>query len=208
MRERAAWRRGSHAQRIRDQRSDLAGFLRDILQPPAVLLPPQSVARRQVVVALTQPSGPVDELSSELSAPLDIIAGKLTDALQRRCFMTASPRISTAPIVADRRLLADISPLRESPDYRRLWLGSMLSSAGGQITTFAVALQVFRISHSSAAVGGVGLAFAIPAIAVGMVAGVLIDSADRRRLVLVTSSVDALVSAGFIAQAFAGTGAL
>jgi len=121
--------------------------------------------------------------------------------------MTASPRISTAPIVADRRLLADIGPLRESPDYRRLWLGSMLSSVGGQMTTFAVALQVFRISHSSAAVGGVGLAFAIPAIAVGLV-GVLIDSADRRRLVLVTSSVDALVSAGFVAQAFAGTGAL
>lgn len=86
MRERAAWRRGSHAQRIRDQRSDLAGFLRDILQPPAVLLPPQSVARRQVVVALTQPSGPVDALSSELRAPLDIIAGELTDALQQRSF--------------------------------------------------------------------------------------------------------------------------
>lgn len=110
--------------------------------------------------------------------------------------------------MARRGLLADIRPLRESPDYRRLWLGTALSAVGGQMTTFAVALQVFRISHSSAAVGAVGLAFAVPAIAVGMVGGVLIDSVDRRRLVLITSSVQALVSLAFAAQAFAGTDAL
>ncbi len=107
-------------------------------------------------------------------------------------------------------LVADIGPLRESPNYRRLWLGSTLSAVGGQMTTFAVALQVFRISHSSAAVGAVGLAFAVPLITVGMVGGVLIDSVDRRRLVLVlvTSSVQALVSVAFAAQAFAGSDAL
>ncbi|MEO9133628.1 MAG: MFS transporter, partial [Jatrophihabitantaceae bacterium] len=105
-------------------------------------------------------------------------------------------------------LLADIRPLRESPDYRRLWLGSALSAVGGQMTTFAVALQVFRISHSSAAVGAVGLAFAVPAITVGIVGGALIDSVDRRKLVLVTNSVQALVSIAFAAQAFAGSHAL
>lgn len=111
-------------------------------------------------------------------------------------------------IVARRSLLADIRPLRESPDYRRLWFGSTLSSVGGQLTTFAVALQVFRVSHSSAAVGAVGLAFAVPAITVGMVGGVLIDSVDRRRLVLITSSAQALVSVALAAQAFASTDAL
>lgn len=83
-----------------------------------------------------------------------------------------------------------------------------MSSIGGQLTTFAVALQVFRISHSSAAVGAVGLAFAVPAITVGMVGGVLIDSVDRRMLGLVTGSAQALVSLGFAAQSFAGTNAL
>ena len=97
--------------------------------------------------------------------------------------------------VARWTILADIQPLREYPDYRRLWLGSGLSAVGGQMTTFAVALQVFRISHSSAAVGAVGLAVAVPAITVGLFAGVLVDSVDRRRLVLVTSSLLALVSA-------------
>jgi MFS family permease len=110
--------------------------------------------------------------------------------------------------VAERRLLADVRPLRDSPDFRRLWFGSGLSAIGGQMTSFAVALQVFRISHSSAAVGAVGLAFALPAITVGMVGGVLIDSIDRRRLVLLTSSLQALVSVGFAVQAFAGSDAL
>ncbi|GAA2581110.1 MFS transporter [Dactylosporangium fulvum] len=102
------------------------------------------------------------------------------------------------------RLLADIQPLRESPEYRRLWLSSALSSIGGQMTTFAVALQVFHISGSSAAVGAVGLSTAIPAIIVGLAGGVLIDSMDRRRLVLVTSTVLALISAAYAAQAYAG----
>ena len=106
------------------------------------------------------------------------------------------------------RLLADIRPLRESPEYRRLWLSSALSSVGGQMTTFAVALQVYSISGSSAAVGAVGLASAVPAIIVGLAGGVLIDSMDRRRLVLVTSTVLALVSAAYAVQAFAGSTAL
>ena len=110
--------------------------------------------------------------------------------------------------MAKREILADIRPLREYPDYRRLWLGTALSTVGSQMTTFAVALQVFRISHSSAAVGAVGLSVAVPAITVGLFAGVLVDSVDRRRLVLLTSSVQALLSVAFAAQAFAGADAL
>ena len=108
----------------------------------------------------------------------------------------------------DRSVLADLRPLRESPPYRRLWIGSGLSAVGGTMTTFAVALQVFTISGSSAAVGGIGLAFAVPAIVVGTAGGVLIDSVDRRRLVLITSSAQMLVSTAFAVQAFAGTDAL
>ena len=55
----------------------------------------------------------------------------------------------------------DVSPLRESPDYRRLWIGTTLSGVGTQMTTFAVALQVFLLTHSSAAVGGIALVTAI-----------------------------------------------
>jgi MFS family permease len=107
-----------------------------------------------------------------------------------------------------RTLLADTRPLRESPEYRRLWLGQTLSSTGGQMTTFAVALQVFVLTGSSAAVGGVGLSFAVPAIVIGLVSGALIDSVDRRQLVLITSSLQAGVSVAFAVQAFSGSRAV
>jgi MFS family permease len=103
-----------------------------------------------------------------------------------------------------RRLLIDLRPLRVSPEFRRLFLGSAVSQIGGQMTTFAVALQIYTITGSSAAVGGVGLAAAVPSLVVGLFGGPLIDSVDRRRLVLTMSSCLALVSAAFAVQAFAG----
>jgi MFS family permease len=106
--------------------------------------------------------------------------------------------------VVRRSLLVDIRPLTQSPAFRRLWLGSGLSSVGNQMTTFAVALQVYTLTHSSAAVGGVGLAMALPAILFGLVGGSIVDAVDRRRLVLVTSTCLAGVSTALAVQAFAG----
>jgi MFS family permease len=103
-----------------------------------------------------------------------------------------------------RRLLVDVAPLRTSPAFRRLWLGGVLSGVGSQMTVFAVALQVYLITHSSAAVGAVGLVSALPAIAFGLLAGSLVDAVDRRRLVLLTSVLQIGTSAGLAAQAFAG----
>jgi MFS family permease len=101
-------------------------------------------------------------------------------------------------------LLADLTPLRESPAFRRLWAGSTLSSVGGSLTTFAVALQVYRITRSPFAVGAIGIAQMVPLLTVGLLGGTVADATDRRRLVLITSSVLTVVSAAFAAQAFAG----
>jgi MFS family permease len=100
------------------------------------------------------------------------------------------------------RLLADVTPLRQSRAFRRFWFANTVSSVGSTMTVFAVALQVYLLTHSSAAVGLIGLVDALPAIACGLLAGGLIDSVDRRALVLVTSTVQLLVSAAFAVQAF------
>ncbi|HEY6480797.1 MAG TPA: MFS transporter, partial [Streptosporangiaceae bacterium] len=102
------------------------------------------------------------------------------------------------------RLLMDVRPLRESPAFRRLWAGSVLSSLGGTMTDFAVTLQVWRLTHAAIAVGLLGLARMIPTLTVAMVGGSLADAVDRRKLVLVTSGCAMAVSAGFAAQAIAG----
>ena len=103
-----------------------------------------------------------------------------------------------------RRLLADLTPLRESAAFRRLWAGTTVSSVGGALTSFAVILQVYELTRSPFAVGAVGVAQAVPTLVVGLLGGPVIDAMDRRTLVLVTSSCLAAVSAAFAAQAFAG----
>lgn len=72
------------------------------------------------------------------------------------------------------------------------------------LTSFAVILQVYRLTHSSFAVGALGLAQVVPLLAVGLLAGSLTDAVDRRRLTLVTGGLLSLVSVALAAQAFAG----
>jgi MFS family permease len=103
-----------------------------------------------------------------------------------------------------RRLFADIGPLRESPDFRRLWAGTTLSAVGGALTMFAVPLQVYDITRSPLAVGAIGVAQLIPTIIIGLLGGAVADAVDRRKLVLAASSCSAAVSAGLAAQASAG----
>lgn len=100
--------------------------------------------------------------------------------------------------------MVDVRPLQESTPFRRLWLGSTLSAVGTQMTTFAVALQVYLLTHSSAAVGATGLVAALPAVCFGLLGGAVIDAVDRRILVLATSSALACVSSAFAVQAFLG----
>ena len=102
------------------------------------------------------------------------------------------------------RVFADIRPLRESPAFRRLWIGSTLSAVGGALTMFAVPLQVYDITRSPFAVGAIGVAQVIPTATIGLLGGAIADTVDRRKLVLVASGGSAAVSAGLAAQAFAG----
>jgi MFS family permease len=103
------------------------------------------------------------------------------------------------------RLLTDITPLREHPAFRRLWLGTMLSRTGSAMTTFAIALQVYDLTRSPAAVGGIGLATFIPLLVITLPSGALADRVDRRRLVLVLTVGQAVISAAlFTLAAFGG----
>lgn len=110
-----------------------------------------------------------------------------------------------APPRASRRgrLLADIRPLRESPDFRRLWFGNTVSYIGQQMTAMAVALQVYAITGSSFYVGLVGLCSLVPLIVFGLYGGAVADAVDRRRLGLATAAGATVLSAALAATAIA-----
>lgn len=81
----------------------------------------------------------------------------------------------------------DLRPLRSNPGFARLWFGTSVSAIGGQLSSYAVLLQTWTMTHSAAAVGGTGLAIGVPRILFALFGGALSDSADRRRIVLWTS---------------------
>jgi predicted MFS family arabinose efflux permease len=106
------------------------------------------------------------------------------------------------------RLLLDVRPLRSSPAFRRVWVGSALSTVGGQLAVVAVLHQTWELTASPVAVGAIGLAQAVPMIVFGVVGGTLADAVDRRRLVLFTALGQMLVAGLLVAQALAGLGSL
>jgi MFS family permease len=92
------------------------------------------------------------------------------------------------------RVAADISPLRDNRPFRWLFVGQAVSVAGTQVTQVAVPLQVYAISHSSLAVGFVGLAALVPLVLLGLYGGAIADAVEKRRLILTTSTGSAVVS--------------
>ncbi len=86
------------------------------------------------------------------------------------------------------RLLTDVRPLRESPEFRRLWVGSTVSQLGQQMTAVTVSIQVYALSHSTFAVGLVGLFSLVPLIVFGLYGGAMADAVDRRILALASST--------------------
>src|SRR5689334_14189559 len=105
-------------------------------------------------------------------------------------------------------LLVDVTPLRTSREFRVLFSGQLVSFLGSQLTVVAVPYQVFRLTHSSLAVGLVSLAQLTPLIAGSLIGGTLADSRDRRRLLLVTISLLALSGVPLVLNALRDAPAL
>lgn len=91
--------------------------------------------------------------------------------------------------------LVDISPLRESRDYRRLFAGQAVAYMGSQLTVVAVPFQVYQLTRSSLAVGMIGLVSLVPLITLSLFGGAVADAVDRRKLLIATQVALGLTSA-------------
>jgi MFS family permease len=95
-----------------------------------------------------------------------------------------------------RRLIVDITPLRESPRFRILYLAQLLASIGRQITVVAVPYQVYILTESTLAVGALGIAQLIPLMVVSIIGGAVADAFDRRVLLVAGHLLLALTAVG------------
>jgi MFS family permease len=107
--------------------------------------------------------------------------------------------------VADRRKswVIDVRPLR-GVAYRRMWVGNGVAYFGFQFTSVAVPVEMFSITHSSAWVGLLGVAGLVPLLIFGLWGGAAADVVDRRKLLLASSTLAWLSTAGLLVQALLG----
>ncbi|MGZ4137920.1 MAG: MFS transporter [Actinomycetota bacterium] len=98
---------------------------------------------------------------------------------------------------AVRNLAADVTPLRRSRDFRLLWTGLLVSESGHQFTIVATFVQVRNLTHSTLAVGVIGLVGVIALVVGTLIAGQVLDVVDRRRL-LIAAQFSYMAAAGLL----------
>jgi len=96
-----------------------------------------------------------------------------------------------------------ISPLRHR-DFRLFWTGLLLSSVGSQFTTVVMAWQIYELTNSPLQIGLIGLARAVPQIAMLLFGGLLADAIDRRRLMMITQASLFFVSGALVLLTVSG----
>jgi MFS family permease len=96
-----------------------------------------------------------------------------------------------------RRLAVDIGPLKRYPAFRRLFIGQTISTFGSEIAAVAAPFQLYELTHSTLQVGLLSLCELFPLLTLTIIGGALADALDRRRLLLYTETLLALVAAAF-----------
>jgi len=82
------------------------------------------------------------------------------------------------------RFALDLTPLRTSPPFRRLWFGQGISFIGTEIAEVALAYQVYQLTGSTLAVGLISLTHLVPLLTLTVIGGAIADAVDRSRLML------------------------
>lgn len=90
---------------------------------------------------------------------------------------------------------ARVSPLAvfRNRNFSLLWVGQVVETIGASLTSLAASILVYRLTGSAASVGLMLMASAAPTILVGLLAGVVVDRYDRKRIMVVADLVRAVL---------------
>ena len=105
-------------------------------------------------------------------------------------------------------MAVDVTPLRESPGFRRLWVGQSIAYVAWRMMLVLVPVQVYRLTGSTLDVGLVSLVQFVPLVVFTIIGGALADAHDRRRLLVWSTAGMAAACAAFVAVSAAGTPSL
>ena len=93
-----------------------------------------------------------------------------------------------------------VRDLLRIPDFRRLYLAQSISDIGDGMTYLALFLLVLDLTGSTAAIALMSILVALPPVTVGLFAGAWADRHDRRRIMIASDSLRAVVVLGIVVR--------
>jgi MFS family permease len=84
------------------------------------------------------------------------------------------------------------------PNYRFLWSGQVISNFGDSLTNLGLLILVNELTGSTAALALMAIVIGLPKVIFGMLAGVYVDRIDRKRIMVWSDVIRAVVVLGFM----------
>jgi MFS family permease len=104
--------------------------------------------------------------------------------------------------VASRQTAGEVTSftglLRSNRNYRFTWAGQVVSEVGDNYNNVAVFALALANTGSGLVVAGILIARAIPMMLAGPLAGVLLDRMDRRKIMIASDLVRAVIAVAFV----------
>ncbi len=94
--------------------------------------------------------------------------------------------------------MKNLKELLRIRDYRHLWLAQVGSDFGDSLTFLSLMLLVQRLTGSTVALATLMIAVTVPTLLFSVVSGVYVDRFDRRRMMIISDFLRAVLVLGFL----------
>lgn len=94
--------------------------------------------------------------------------------------------------------MSQLRELLRIRDFRYLWFAQVLSDFGDNLTALTLLILIQRLTGSTVAIAGLMVAIALPTLLFGTLAGVYVDRIDRKKAMLVSDLLRAIVVLAFL----------
>lgn len=91
-----------------------------------------------------------------------------------------------------------INLVKHNQDFRHLWLSQVISQLGDWFNLIASAALVAQLSGAGLAISGLFIARLLPPFVLGPVVGVVADRFDRRKILIISDLLRAVIVLGFL----------
>ena len=94
--------------------------------------------------------------------------------------------------------MSHVRELLQVRDFRHLWVAQVLSDFGDNLTFMTLLILIQRLTGSTVAIAGLMVSMTLPMLVFGTLAGVYVDRFDRKKAIIVSDFLRAIVVLGFL----------